>query len=520
MSLHEHLRDLVAHQGPTVADTAETFRAALDDFLTEDEATTGELNLLVDAVRLGAVVRLRSILANGGSPQAAISEAGDGFARDRGTDDLPRCRWAVAVVGYALGLVEAVDVPPTGPQSIPVTQQPAPGAPPPPPPRLPSERPAPPAPDTAHTPRTFPNTEDMEPGPVPIAPGPPRRRGGRLVLVAVLVVAIVAGAVFAGMWLGSRDDDDPNQGADDTSEPSGGDGTSGDDTGDTGEPIPGGLPEETVLAPVTDENDVTKIYAINTETGDVAQLTDGPDDRAPEISPDRSTVIYSETAPGAAAGRPIVLDLATGKTHQLFATPGGCEYSQRPGFNPAGDRLAVVCIDEFGNYVAAYVVDLKGAYVANIPVAGVPQGTPTWTSGNTVVFTQVGPTERDPTTLWEATIGEIEAKGVTDGVSGWDSHPDWSQEADLLLYSRHPTREVFGELLTMDHDGDPGPGTEGVEWGHPAWSPDGTQVVFTMRDEDGTEHLAVATIDSDGFSEPTPLPDVPGDPGVPAWGTR
>ena len=122
MSLHEHLRDLVAHQGPTVADTAETFRAALDDFLTEDEATTGELNLLVDAVRLGAVVRLRSILANGGSPQAAISEAGDGFARDRGTDDLPRCRWAVAVVGYALGLVEAADVPPTGPQSIPVTQ--------------------------------------------------------------------------------------------------------------------------------------------------------------------------------------------------------------------------------------------------------------------------------------------------------------------------------------------------------------------------------------------------------------
>ena len=76
MNLHEHLRDLVARQGPSVVDTAETFRAALDDFLSEDEATTGELNLLVDAVRLGAVVRLRSILDHGGTPQAAVEEAG------------------------------------------------------------------------------------------------------------------------------------------------------------------------------------------------------------------------------------------------------------------------------------------------------------------------------------------------------------------------------------------------------------------------------------------------------------
>ena len=36
-------------------------------------------------------------------------------------------------------------------------------------------------------------------------------------------------------------------------------------------PIAGGLPAETILVPVTDENDVTKIYAINTETGDMAR---------------------------------------------------------------------------------------------------------------------------------------------------------------------------------------------------------------------------------------------------------
>jgi Tol biopolymer transport system component len=512
MSLHEHLRDLVAHQGPTVVDTAETFRAALDDFLTEDEATTGELNLLVDAVRLGAVVRLRSILDNGGSPQAAISEAGDGFARDRGTDDLPRCRWAVAVVGYALGLVEAADVPPTGPQSIPVTAgPPTPTRPPTPAP--PSERPAPP---TANTPRTFPNTEDMAPGPVPITTGPRPRRHGRAVLVAVLVAAIVVAAVFAGIWLGSRDDD-PNEAADDTStEPTGGDTPSGDDTGG---PVEGRLSEDTVLAPVTDENDITRIYQINVETGEVAPLTDGPDDRAPEISPDRSTVIYWETTPSG-AGIPMVLDLASGDAHKLFATPGGCDYSGRPGYNPAGDRLSVLCVDEFGTYVAAYVVDLDGAHIANIPTTGEPQGTPTWTSGNTVVFVQLGPTEDDPTTLWEATIGDLEPVGLTAGTEGWDSHPDWSEEAGLLLFSRHEGSAPFGDLLTLDANGNPGPRAEGVQWGHPAWSPDGTRVVFMIREEDRTERLYTASIDGDGFSEPTPLPEMPGDVGVPAWGTR
>ncbi len=521
MNLHEHLRDLVARQGPTVVDTAETFRAALDDFLSEEEATTGELNLLVDAVRLGAVIRLRSILDHGGTPQAAIEEAGDAFARDRGTDDLPRCRWAVAVVGYALGLVEDADVPPTGPQSIPsATQRPA-ATPPPPyaptaPPSAapPAERPPPPAAATANPPRTFPSTEDLAPGPVPVAPGPRRRSGGRMILLSLLVAAIVAAAVGVGMWLGSRDDD-PNEAGDDTaSEPTG-----GDETGSDGGPVQGGIPAESVLLPVTDEDDITRIYEVNTESGEAAPLTDGPDDRNPAISPDRSTVIYQEVTAGGST-KPMVMDLDTGKTRPLFRDDGVCDYAARPAFNPDGTRLAVICLDEFGGYATTAIVNLQGVYEASLPVAGEPNGSPTWTSGSTLVYVQVGFPEDEPSTLWETEVnGLSEPVQVTDGSAGWDTHPDWSAEADLLLYSRHPTKDLFGELMTMDHDGDPGPAAEGAEWGHPAWSPDGTQVVFTMRAEDGTEQLATASIDDDGFSDPK-VWEVPGDPGVPAWGTR
>ena len=101
--LHELLRELVDRQGAGVVESAEAFRGALDDFLTEDEASLGELNLLADAVRLGAVTRLTSLLAHGGNPEAAVREAGDALARDRGTDDPIRSRWAVAAIGYALG---------------------------------------------------------------------------------------------------------------------------------------------------------------------------------------------------------------------------------------------------------------------------------------------------------------------------------------------------------------------------------------------------------------------------------
>jgi hypothetical protein len=87
MALHHSLRDLVSVRGAGVVDDAEEFRGVLDDFLAEDEATLGELNLLVDGVRLGALRRVLDVIAHGAAPEAAIREAGAALARDRGTDD-------------------------------------------------------------------------------------------------------------------------------------------------------------------------------------------------------------------------------------------------------------------------------------------------------------------------------------------------------------------------------------------------------------------------------------------------
>lgn len=106
MALHDQLRTLIDTHGSAILDVAEDFRAALDDFLTEHEATTGEINLLVDAVRLGSVRRLVELIDQGATPEAALADAGSQLARDRDTDP-KRAQWALRTLGYALRKVDA-----------------------------------------------------------------------------------------------------------------------------------------------------------------------------------------------------------------------------------------------------------------------------------------------------------------------------------------------------------------------------------------------------------------------------
>ncbi len=105
MDLHVALKELVDRIGPAVLDDASTVRGVLDDVLDESIATVGDLNLLVDAVRLGAVPHLARILKTGADPAGAVSMAGARLARDRGGADPGASSWACAVLGFALGWV-------------------------------------------------------------------------------------------------------------------------------------------------------------------------------------------------------------------------------------------------------------------------------------------------------------------------------------------------------------------------------------------------------------------------------
>jgi hypothetical protein len=126
VSVHEDLRTLVTRYGERVLDVADDLRATLDDFLEEGQATPGEINLLVDAVRLGAHEQMLSMLTHGADPRAAVEGAGARLAEDRGGDQRS-ASWACATLGFAVGRV---------PEALVLayrSQQPAPGTPPGPP---------------------------------------------------------------------------------------------------------------------------------------------------------------------------------------------------------------------------------------------------------------------------------------------------------------------------------------------------------------------------------------------------
>ncbi len=110
MELHEHIRNLVNELDAEILHDADSFRGALDDYLDEGTATTGEVNVLVDTVRLGAFQRFDRLVSSGAHPPAAVAEAGEHLARDRGTTDVAGSRWACAVLAYAAGQVDATEV--------------------------------------------------------------------------------------------------------------------------------------------------------------------------------------------------------------------------------------------------------------------------------------------------------------------------------------------------------------------------------------------------------------------------
>lgn len=244
MELHESLYELGLTSGRTVFDDADLLRAALDDYLDEGAASTGDINLLVDAVRLGAFRMMLTTIDSGAEPTRAVEAAGELLARDRGTSDVNATRWACAVLGFAVGKVSATDVRrfdrhstqprPTDPPPS-ATQAPAyaPVSPTGPPPASPPMSPAAPPPPSAY-PTAYPTAYPAGSYP-PVQQ--PAKRGPWLVVGIVAAVLVVVGGILTAVLLSGGDgkesaDDEPTGGT--SSEPT-------DPTTDPTGPAPGDI---------------------------------------------------------------------------------------------------------------------------------------------------------------------------------------------------------------------------------------------------------------------------------------
>lgn len=233
-SLHQSLADLARDHGHDLFRDAGAFRGSLDDYLDEGQASSGTINLLTDAVRLGALDGLVTMLDSGANPADAVESAGQRLARDRGSADVRGCQWAVAVLGFALGkvpetLVTGLDpdagttAPPAPPSSYPPVASPV--RPPLPPVTSPVAHPQQPIVSPPHQP----NGPGGPGGYAPPAPAyagggwsqqPPAKKSKTGLIIAGVVAAlvlIVGGIVAAVALSGGDDEKDPKKADDPTS---------------------------------------------------------------------------------------------------------------------------------------------------------------------------------------------------------------------------------------------------------------------------------------------------------------
>ncbi|WP_188113616.1 hypothetical protein [Nocardioides humilatus] len=550
MALHDSLRELVSVRGAAVVEDADELRGALDDFLAEDEATLGELNLLVDAVRLGALRRVLDVMAHGAEPQAAVREAGAALARDRGTDDPTRSCWALAALGFALGKVDEPMVrmfrsdagtmpaatPPAAPNgpapvAAPVPAEPEPEPivaasvvpPPPPPPTTAIGVPAATQPEPAQQAAQLP----AQPyGTAPVPPVIPEERSSRAgtVLLVLLVALIVGGLIAAGVILLQDDDktDDPT--------------TSDSPTGPTDRPSKSKGPKDKPALITDDEmvvpyvvDDVSTVYKVNVFDGTFQGLTpEGVDARGPSISPDRRTITFqdfTDVPDGQNTGVLTMLDLTNSSYEPVFKDFPECQYSARAGWSLDGKRIAVVCTGDDDVPDGIYVANADGSDPRLVFEGSQLRGSPTWISPSEFVFAsyefQDGPVQLqvldadnggDPVTVPTADDGQI-------------SHADWSPAARKLLFlvSEPGSTKERGDVWTMNATGTDRHELADGNYSHPVWNVDGTKIGITFIDDSGTEVLGY--LDADDSDAPNLTPHVvpnppPGEVAIPVWASR
>ena len=373
MALHATLRELVDTYGEDVLADPQLFRGVLDDFLEEDAATAGEINLLVDAVRFGSLPSLISMIDSGAEVQSALGEAGARLARERGGADHLAGGWATAMLGYAVGRVPEASLAGFPAPQTDSALRPATTSPPPVPPTFappqqtiapPRHRAAPPqqagatfAPANAPS---WPPPGPLAPGsvaPAPTAPVAPRRRRpvALIAAVAAVVVLLLVGAVVAVVVL--REDDDPPVASDDPSETEGQQGS--------GEESP---PADVSLPAVSDRYASVAVDATrgSTSCAAVTPATGQTEALDCELPVGTLHLVTFETPEALRAARQTVVDGRVGTIRQVDTE--SAYYS----FDPASsgtDEPALVYWDDLSGLQAATLTGNAAADAGAVGVA-------------------------------------------------------------------------------------------------------------------------------------------------------
>jgi len=234
---------------------------------------------------------------------------------------------------------------------------------------------------------------------------------------------------------------------------------------------------------------------LTTATGltDLTGATSSASETQPQFSPDGRQIAFTRSDPGHLPNAEIFVIWADG-THRsaLTATSTG---NSDPTWSPDGREIAFVSTRD-GQVPNIFVMNADGTSVHQITHDDATKSELAWSPrGDRIAF--VGePARGGDRDIYSIATDGSGLRDLTNDPTASDVDPAWSPDGSQIVYTGpgHPHGSVGADLWVMQSDGSGRRELDHEDNGYsdaafPAWSPDGTSIVFSANNGTGYQHL-------------------------------
>jgi Tol biopolymer transport system component len=237
------------------------------------------------------------------------------------------------------------------------------------------------------------------------------------------------------------------------------------------------------IAFVSNRDNVERIYTMNPDGSGLTKLTEGPHQLQPAWSPDGKKIAYMDTLKNETA---LYLMNADGSESKLLTS--NIFHSVNLAWSPDGTKIAFCSVTPHQGSNSKFSLHVINADGSNEVSLAEGSGSPTWSpDGKQIAFT----TFRG--------IDLINADGTNRRqlarLNTWVLHSlAWSPDGkEILFSSNRSSSDQYGNtkspftIESISADGGDGNNARLLAHGsNPAWSPDGSKIVFERTGSDGS----------------------------------